>query len=95
MKSHLYRVTVEHLEDAKGNAVQTEPLHFGARNHDDLLFLIMERSKARGDFAEGEATAFALGLKLSSEVMLNHRGNELFTSLQPHFGEFMKGLKRG
>ncbi len=31
--------------------------------------------------------AFALGLKLSSEVMLNHRRNELFTSLQPHFGE--------
>lgn len=54
-----------------------------------------ERIKARGDFAEDAATAFALGLKLFSEVMLNHRGNELFKSLQPHFGEFMKGLKKG
>lgn len=93
MKGHLYRITVEHLEDSKGNAVQKEPLAFEARNHDEL-FSIVDKMRERAEFSENDAAAFAIGLKLFSEVMLNNREHELFKPLQPHFGEFMKGLKK-
>ena len=94
MKGHLYRVTVEYLEDAKGTSIQQEPLVFETRNHDELLSLV-ERVKAKGMFDEDEAVSFAIGLKLFSEVMLHNKEHELFKPLQPCFGEFMKGLKKG
>lgn len=93
MKGHLYRITVEHLEDAKGNAVEAEPLTFEARNHDDL-FPIVARMRARGMFDADEAAALAMGLKLFGEVMLHHRENELFAPLRPHYSEFIKRLKK-
>ena len=93
MKGHLYRVTVEHLEDAKGNAVEAEPLTFQARNHDDL-FPIVARMKTRETFEADEAAALAIGLKLFGEVMLKHRENELFAPLRPHYVEFIKRLKK-
>ncbi|MGV3591884.1 MAG: DUF3861 family protein, partial [Gammaproteobacteria bacterium] len=36
MKGHLYRLTPEHIEDAKGNPVAKPPMQFDVRNHDDL-----------------------------------------------------------
>jgi Domain of Unknown Function with PDB structure (DUF3861) len=93
MKGHLYRVTVEHLEDPKGNAVVADPLSFQARNHDDLL-PIVARMRARGMFEPDEAAALAIGLKLFGEVMLRNREHELFAPLQPHFAEFIKRLKK-
>ena len=93
MKGHLYRVTVEHVQDAKGNAVEAAPLTFQARNHDDL-FPIVEKMRARGLFDAEEAAALAIGLKLFGEVMLQHREHELFAPLRPHFVEFIKRLKK-
>jgi len=93
MKSHLYRITVEHLEDPKGNAVMAEPLTFEARNHDDL-FLIVDKMREKSEFDKSEIEALAIGLKLFSEVMLNNRDHELFKELQPHFVQFMKNLKK-
>ena len=93
MKEHRYRVTIEHLEDAQSNPVHQIPLVFEARNHDNL-FTIVERVKAQEEFTEDEATAFAIGLKLFGEVMLQHRDKDLFQPLLPHFGEFMKKLKQ-
>ena len=93
MKGHLYRITVEHLEDAKGNAVEAEPLAFEARNHDDLL-PIVARMRARGMFEPDEAAALAIGLKLFGEVMLHHREHELFAPLRPHYSDFIKRLKK-
>jgi hypothetical protein len=92
MKGHLYRLTLEHLEDAKGNPVEKAPLQFEVKNHDDL-YAIVEKVKAKGLFGENEAEAFAIGLKLFREVMLHNRGSEVFKNLDPHFSEFMKKLK--
>lgn len=93
MKGHLYRLTLQQLEDAKGNPVERPPLQFDVKNHDDL-YAIVERVKAKGVFDDDEATACAIGLKLFREVMLHHRGHELFRELDPHFGEFMKTFKK-
>jgi hypothetical protein len=94
MKGHRYRITVEHLEDAKGSPVQAAPLSFEARNHDDVLSIV-QRMQARGTFPPDVAAQLAVGLKLFGEVMLQYRDEEIFKPLQPAFGEFMKGLKKG
>lgn len=93
MKGHLYRLTLEHLEDAKGNPRATPPLQVLVRNHDDLP-AIVEKVQAKGLFAADEAAAFAIGLKLFREVMLQHRGSEVFRELDPHMSAFLKALKQ-
>lgn len=95
MKQHRYRITVEHLAlpDASPPPV-SPPLSFEAGNHDDI-FAIVARMRRRGDLPEADATAFAVGLKLFSEVMLHHRELPLFASFAPHFRAFMQTLKRG
>jgi hypothetical protein len=93
MKGHLYRITLEHLEDNKGNSVRKEPLSFEVKNHDDL-YLIVDKMKAKGLFEDSEAASFAIGLKLFREVMLHHRDSEVFEKLDPPFSEFMKELKK-
>jgi len=93
MKGHLYRITVEHLEDNKGNPVQKEPLSFEVKNHDDL-HAIVARVQQKGLFDADESVALAIGLKLFREVMLHHRGHELFEKLDPHMSEFIKDFKQ-
>jgi hypothetical protein len=93
MKGHLYRLTLEHLEDPKGNPVTKPPLQFTVNNHDDL-YAIVEKVQARGLFDANESTAFAIGLKLFREVMLHHRDAEVFKELDPHFSAFMKAFKK-
>ena len=93
MKSHHYRITVEHLSDPHGNAPNPPAsLQFDAANHDELLGII-ERIRAREEFDADTSASFALGLKLLGEVMLTHRDHPLFTELGPAFGQFMKRLK--
>ena len=95
MKQHRYRVTLEHLTDAQGApSAYSEPLQFEVGNHDDV-FAIVERLRARGDFSSEAAAAFGVGLKLFSEVMLEDKGNPLFSEFRPHFAQFMKVLKKG
>lgn len=97
MKQHQYRVTVEHLADQNGNnSIYMQPIQFEVGNHDDIYSVIARaRARARGDFDQNTATAFAVGLKLFSEVMLEHKENPLFNKFKPHFKEFMLTLKRG
>jgi hypothetical protein len=92
MKGHLYRITVEHLEDNKGNPVARAPMVFETKNHDDL-FDIVERIRAKDLFDPEVSRSFTIGLKLFREVMLHNRGNTVFTELDPHMSEFMKALK--
>ena len=61
------------------------PLQFEVGNHDDI-FKIVELMRSRGDLKENDATAFALGLKLFSEVMLENKQNPLFASFKNDFG---------
>ncbi len=93
MKGHLYQFTVEHLEDPRGQAIDSAPLEFKVRNHDDI-FKIVEALKARMPLDETDATAFAIGIKLFGEVMLKNRDNPLFKEFKPQFTEFMKALKK-
>lgn len=93
MKSHLYRVTIEHLEDSKGNATESIPLIFETRHHEDI-FKIVETMKGKVDFDEADAMAFAVGLKLFSGVLLKNKDDALFEQFKPHFADFMKALKK-
>jgi len=94
MKQHSYRITVEHIADAKGAPVSAEPLVFAARNHDDL-FAIVERSRSRGRLDADDSAAMVMGLKLLGEIVLEHRDEPPFSELRPALGAFIKELKKG
>ncbi len=95
MRQHHYRVTVEHLALPDGSApMPPRSLQFEVGNHDDIL-AIVERMRGRSDLPTSDATALAVGLKLFSEVMLQHRGLPLFADFAPHFKAFMQQLKQG
>ena len=95
MKQHQYQVTVQHVFDAKGQAsTYTENLEFKVGNHDDI-FSIVERLQQAALFENEETTkAFAVGLKLFGEVMLENRDHLLFQEFSPAFMQFMKNLKQ-
>lgn len=92
MKQNRYRIQIEQIEDTQGQAVSRAPLCFDVGNHDDV-FHIVEIMCARKDFDQSTSTAFAIGLKLFSEVMLENKEHPLFVDFRPHFGQFMKKLK--
>ncbi|WP_312343156.1 DUF3861 domain-containing protein [Stutzerimonas nitrititolerans] len=94
MKQHRYRVTVEHLSDAQGAPSKyKQPLSFEVGNHDDI-FDIVQRTHERVNLDATSATAFAVGLKLFSEVMLENGKHQIFQEFAPHFRTFMKNLKK-
>lgn len=92
-KTNKYHLTLTLQERASG---QTEPprhLEVEFTNHDEL-FGIIDRLQALDPFGNpSQATEFAIGLKLFSEVMLKNRNHPLFEELMPAFGSFMKRLK--
>lgn len=92
MKHHTYRISVEHLEDKQGNPVVGQSLSFIATNHDEITEIV-ERIRASRQFEGDDAAAFAVGLKLFSEIMLKHKDNPLFSDFRPQFALFMKRLK--
>jgi len=94
MKQHTYRITVEHLADAKGAPVDAEPLVFAARNHDDL-FSIVARARGGGRLDADDSAAMILGLKLLGEIVLEHRDELPYSELRPALGAFIKALKQG
>jgi hypothetical protein len=96
MPGHRFRITVEALSDRKGEPVDKAPLSFEVENHDDILGIV-EHIKAREDlnFGENNSAAFAVGLKLFSEVMIENRKHPVFAPLREAFKEFMMGLKKG
>lgn len=93
MKKHLYRFTIEQLEDSNSTTSDSDPLVFEAQHHEDI-FKIVEKMKDKTDFQEADAVAFAVGLKLFSGVMLNNKEHVLFEQFKPHFADFMKALKK-
>lgn len=80
------------MTNAQGEAVQAAPLVFSARNHDDL-FAIVERIKSRGVLNNDDSAAFAVGLKLFSEIILENRNQPFFKELSVPMGEMMKMIK--
>lgn len=94
MKQHRYRFTVHHLTTPNGEpSAYDAPLQFEVGNHDDL-FQIAQRLRQRSDLVGINTDAFTIGLKLFGEVMLENKDHPLFADFRPHFGAFMKQLKK-
>lgn len=92
-KAHQYKLTLEYLQNNKGDKMETSPLELVFENHDNI-FAIIERLKQKNHFNDiNQSQEFAIGLKLFSEVMLKNRNHPLFEELGPAFGLFMKRLK--
>lgn len=96
MAQHKFRITVTPIDADSDEPTETSALSFDVENHDDIL-KIAELIRSRDDlnFKEDEANAFAVGLKLFSEVMLRHPKDALFASLKRPFRDFMLQLKQG
>ncbi len=96
MPGYRYRITIEPLTDRKGEPVDKAPVTFEAENHDDILNII-ERLQAREDldFGKEKTAAFALGLKLFSETMMENHKHPIFAPLRTAFMDFMTNLKQG
>jgi hypothetical protein len=92
-RSNKYYLTLSLKEYASGATEPAKELGIQFDNHDEI-FSIIERIKDKNIFEDpNEATQFALGLKLFSEIKLKHRKNPLFAELNEVFPVFMKKLK--
>lgn len=92
-RSNQYYLTLSLKQYANGETEPAKELGLEFDNHDEI-FDIIEKIKAKNIFEnESEATQFALGLKLFSEIKIKHRKNPLFEELNEVFPVFMKKLK--
>lgn len=89
MKSHSYRLTLEHIADKEGAASGATTV-VETTNHDELIGLIA-RIRAKG--RDEEDVRLTLGLKLMTEVMLADRTNPLYADFMPHLGKLIGRLK--
>ncbi len=87
---HHYAITVKEngtqREDAKTLVFETDL-------HDDL-FAIMEKMRAGNVAPEEDIPGLALGLKLFGGALKKRADHPAFAALGPHFGAFMKALKK-
>ncbi len=94
-KVHHYHLTLQYTQDNQNNPVSQPAVELDFTNHDNI-FAIIDRLKDRQLFEqESDATEFAIGLKLFSEVMIRNRKHPLFEDFAPAFSDFMKKLKSG
>ena len=92
-RANTYRLTLELRALASGEAAPPQSLELTFDNHDEL-FGIIDRLRQRNPFGDpAQATEFAIGLKLFSEVMLTNRSHPLFEEFLPAFRSFMSKLK--
>lgn len=92
-RANKYRLTLELLSTTKGETVNEEPLQLEFTNHDEI-FSIVKKLQEKDPFQnKQQATEFAIGLKMFSEVMLKNKNLELFEEFGPAFGAFTKKLK--
>ena len=93
MEKHAYRITVEHLAAPHGEKVRQNPLCFETTNRDNI-FNIADHLKRQHEFPDDQAEAFAVGLKLFGNILLENRDLPVFEAFVPQFGAFMKALKK-
>jgi len=92
-RSNKYYLTLSLKQYANGETEPAKELGIEFDNHDEI-FGIIERIKEKNIFENPEeATQFAIGLKLFSEVKLKNRKHPLFEELNEVFPVFMKKLK--
>ena len=85
-----YQVIIEAVPAAR--TAEGGPLRFTAENHDDL-FAIAQALRTRRVVDPADSDAFAVGLKLFTEVMLKQRANLLFAPLVQPMREFISRIK--
>ena len=90
---HGYKVVLTELNVDNERVHPTAQLQFGFQSHDDLSEIV-SRVSAKKLFSEQETKAFVVGMKMFSSIMLENRDHEMFSEFMPHFGEFMKKLKK-
>ncbi|MCV9926555.1 DUF3861 domain-containing protein [Flavobacterium sp. LS1R49] len=93
-RTNKYKLTLEQISLAKEDTILSQqPLELEFENHDEI-FKIIEVIREKNLFEDkNQATEFAIGLKMFSEVMLKNRKHPLFGDFFPVFGDFMKKLK--
>ena len=96
MPGYRYRIQVEPLSDRHGAPIDKPTLVFETENHDEILKIVEYlQNREDIDFGKDKTAAFAVGLKLFSETMIEHRKHPLFAPLRDAFKEFMINLKKG
>lgn len=94
MKQHEYKITIEHIKDAKGQpSTYAEAVQFKAFNHDDI-FKIIDRVQQSNLVDDESAKAFAVGMKLMGEVLLENKDVPIFKAFLPEFIQLVKSLKK-
>lgn len=92
-KHNRYKLSLEAFAENTDELAPSNKIEIDFENHDDV-FKVIELVKGKKIFTkDSEATEFAIGLKLFSEVVLRNRELSLFDDLKPAIGEFMKKLK--
>ncbi|RZJ50112.1 MAG: DUF3861 family protein [Flavobacterium sp.] len=92
-RANKYYLTLSLKEYANGDTKPAKELGIEFSNHDEI-FGIIQKIKDKNLFENaGEATQFAIGLKLFSEINLKYRNNPLFEELNEVFPTFMTKLK--
>jgi hypothetical protein len=92
MSAHTYRITLEYTGGRAEGPQAAAPLSFTASNHDNL-FEIIAKVQSSGMFDPDTAASLALGMKLFSEVMLQHRKDPLFEPIAGAYREFIGQFK--
>lgn len=93
MKQHHYKVTVERVLDAEGNAVNEEPLIFDMPSREKISDILAHFEENPQDFDKETIIRFVVGLRLVGEVLLENRKHPFFSQLEPHFREIMHTVK--
>lgn len=92
-RTNKYHLTLSLQQYASGETEPAKDLALDFSNHDEI-FGIIESIRKKDPFGDqAQATEFAIGLKLFSEVMIKNRNHPLFEELKESFPLFMKKLK--
>ena len=89
MPAHPYRISVAKLE----NDTEQHLMTFDVENHDEIEKVLAHLQK-KLPVSSAEQQAFAVGLKLFSEVILQHRHEAPFDELFGSIGSLMRTIKQ-
>jgi hypothetical protein len=93
MSAHQYRITLEYLGGRHAGPELHAPLRFEVGNHDDL-FAIIDKVR-HADMLDAETSAaLALGMKLFSEVMLQHKQDPMFAPMLAAYLDYITVFKQ-
>jgi hypothetical protein len=93
MSAHQYRITLEYLGGKHAGPDLYLPISFETDNHDDLFKIIQSVQNAQL-FDNDTAAALALGMKLFSAVMLEHRKDPLFEPIAVAYRDYIGNFKK-